>query len=139
MNPWLVFWAPQLHLPFGGDVAQRIEPNTNWFFDSIAPAAGDSTVERKAFEVASYGRQLGLITEVLTDITTQVAPSSKEGKKALERLRAIQTQIEGLKEKDAAEIAQEVQTLVAQLKRRHKDKYPRLRQQIERALAEGDA
>ena len=39
MYPWLWFWAPQFHFPFSGSVAQRIEPDTRWFFDGI-PARG---------------------------------------------------------------------------------------------------
>jgi hypothetical protein len=67
--PWLWFWAPQLHFPFSGNVAQRIEPDTRWFFQGIDPSAGDPHIEEKAFAVASYGRQLGLITEVLIEYT----------------------------------------------------------------------
>lgn len=138
MNPWLVFWAPQLHFPFGGSVAQRIEPNTNWFFDSIARTAGDPTIERKAFEVASYGRQLGLISEVLIDLASNTAPQTAQAKKSLVRLREIQSRIEALKERDASDLAQEVTALVAALKRSHKDQFPRIRRDIERALAEAD-
>ena len=69
MYPWLFLWAPQLQLPFSGDVAQRIEPRTQWFFDGIDASAGDGRIERRAFEVASYGRQLGLLAEVLVEAT----------------------------------------------------------------------
>jgi hypothetical protein len=34
-------------------------PNANWFFDAIPAQAGNAKIEQKAFEVASYGRQLG--------------------------------------------------------------------------------
>lgn len=74
MYPWLFLWAPQLQLPFSGDVAQRIEPRTQWFFDGIDTASGDPVIERKAFEVATYGRQLGLITELLLDMAAQTPP-----------------------------------------------------------------
>lgn len=139
MYPWLFFWAPQLHLPFGGSVAQRIEPNTNWFFDSIANTAGNPTIERKAFEVASYGRQLGLITEVLLDLAAKAPPGSEEGQQSLARLRDIQSKIEGIKQRDADELAQEVHALVGALKLRHRDKFPKIRRDIERALADGEA
>ena len=139
MYPWLFFWAPQFHLPFGGSVAQRIEPNTNWFFDSIPSTAGNATIERKAFEVASYGRQLGLITEVLTDLAAQTAPNSEGGQQALARLRDIQSRIEGIKQRDAEDLAQEVHALVSALKCRHGDQFPRIRRDIERVLAEGEA
>ena len=139
MYPWLFFWAPQFHLPFGGSVAQRIEPNTNWFFDSIADTAGNATIERKVFEVASYGRQLGLITEVLIDLAAEAPPGSERGKKSLARLRDIQSRIEGIKQRDADDLAQEVHALVGALKRGHRDKFPQIRRDIERALAEGEA
>jgi len=134
MNPWLIYWAPQLHLPFGGNVAQRIEPNVTWFFDAIDARAGDSKIERKAFEVASYGRQLGLITELLLDISKDTPPQSSKGKEALRRITEISEEIEGLKKRDADEITSEVEQLIARLKTSHKDAFPRLRGQIERAL-----
>ena len=45
MYPWLFLWAPQLQLPFSGDVAQRIEPRTQWFFDGIDSTSGDPVIE----------------------------------------------------------------------------------------------
>jgi hypothetical protein len=67
MFPWLWFFAPQVHYPWSGSVAQQIAPDTDWFFGSIRPGAGDARIEQQAFAVASYGKQLGLITEVLTE------------------------------------------------------------------------
>src|SRR5262245_42909300 len=122
MIPWLVFWAPQLYLPFSGSVAQRIEPNTNWFFDSIAPSAGDGQIERKAFDVASYGRQLGLITEVLMDFARKNPPSTAEGRESLRRLKVIQAEIERLKDSDANSLVLDVEKTVGRLKRRHGEK-----------------
>ena len=139
MHPWLVFWAPQLTLPFGGNVAQRIEPNTNWFFDSIAATAGDPAIERQAFEVASYGRQLGLITEVLLDLAGQKAPTTAKGKKSLKRLQQIQSRIEQLKEKDAAQLLAEIDALLSRLKENHADRLPQARQRIEYTLSGGEA
>ena len=37
MFPWFWIWSPQWHLPWSGDVAQKIAPRTSWFFDAIAP------------------------------------------------------------------------------------------------------
>lgn len=135
MNPWFLFWAPQLTLPFGGSVAQRIEPNTNWFFDAIAPNAGDPLIERKAFEVASYGRQLGLITEVLADLAAQLPPTSPRGQKSLKRLREIQQRIEQLKEQDAIDTLEQIDTLLARLKKTHPERLAAARQRIAHALA----
>jgi hypothetical protein len=97
MFPWLWFWSPQFHFPWSGSVRQRIDPITNWFFDSIPPAAGDGQIEKRAFEVASYGRQLGLIIEVLVEVAAKQAPLSPDAAGSLERLKAIQTAIEKIK------------------------------------------
>jgi hypothetical protein len=92
---WL--YAPQFHFPWSGNVAQQIRPELEWFFKGIAPESGQAVLEQKAFEIASYGRQLGLITEVLIDTATQVKPLTPQGQVALKRLEAIAAQIEQLK------------------------------------------
>ena len=102
MFPWLWFWAPQIHFPWSGDVAQRIAPNTRWFFAGIPGNAGDAEIEEKAFSVASYGRQLGLITDVLIDLAEQVGARSAEATASLERLKSIRAQIERIKRAEYA-------------------------------------
>ena len=98
MYPWFWWWAPQVHLPFSGNVAQRIDPDTSWFFGAIHPVAGDGAVERRIHEdVASYGRQLGLITEVLLGLTGQDGITAEQARDALERLKAIHIEVEELK------------------------------------------
>lgn len=137
MNPWLFIWAPQLTFPFGGSVAQRIEPRT--FFDAIPDSAGDGDIERRAFEVASYGRQLGLITEVLMDLTAQTPPSTAKGKRSLERLRKIQQRVEQLKDDDALDALEQIESQLARLKKKHPERLAAARERIARALAAGEA
>jgi len=136
MYPWLFLWAPQLQLPFSGDVAQRIEPRTQWFFDGIDTASGDPVIERKAFEVATYGRQLGLITELLLDMAAQTPPRTRAGRAARQRLQKIQAQIEQLKTEDAATHVQAVEASLQRLKTRHKAEYDVLRVRLQQALVE---
>lgn len=135
MSPWFFFWAPQVTLPFGGSVAQRIEPDTQWFFNGIAPTAGDPTIERKAFDVATYGRQLGLITEVLVDLAAQTPPTTAKGQKSLKRLREIQLRIEQVKEQDAIDALEQIDALLARLKKAHPERLAAARQRIAHALA----
>jgi hypothetical protein len=135
MNPWFFFWAPQLTMPFGGSVAQRIEPDTQWFFNGIPPTAGDPAIERKAFDVASYGRQLGLITEVLVDLAGQTPPKTAKGQKSLKRLRGIQLRIEQVKEQDAIDALEQIDALLARLKKAHPERLAAARQRIAHALA----
>lgn len=40
MFPWLWFWAPHIHFPWSGSVAQQIDPNLGWFFGAIQPSSG---------------------------------------------------------------------------------------------------
>jgi hypothetical protein len=137
MNPWFFLWAPQLTMPFGGSVAQRIQPDTNWFFAGIPPSAGDPKIEREAFEVASYGRQLGLITELLADLAAQTPPATAQGKKALKRLRDIQQRIEQVKEHDAIDALEQIDALLERLKKTHPERLVAARQRIAHALAAG--
>jgi hypothetical protein len=62
---WTWQWAPQVHLPWSGSVKQDISPTTEAFFGDIPPGAGVGYLEKEAVRIASYGRQLGLISEVL--------------------------------------------------------------------------
>jgi len=130
MFPWLFFWAPQVQLPFSGDVAQRIEPQTQWFFDAIPAGAGDGEVERKAFEVASYGRQLGLITELLLDLAEQTPPRTKAGRAARQRLQDIRSRIEAIKVSDTAALVAEVEAALERLRRLNPADHEALRQRL---------
>ena len=75
---------------------QQIDPDLTWFTHWITPAAGNAAIEEKAFSgVASYGKQLGLITDVLLAIVDQTALAAEP--KAVEDLRRIRSRIEMLK------------------------------------------
>ena len=117
MFPWLWLFAPQVHYPWSGAVAQHIAPETDWFFAGIAPTAGDGRIERQAFEVASYGRQLGLITEVLLDLAAQLPPRSAKGRESLARLQAIQAAIEVLKQAEHERVAESLAAQVRAIQR----------------------
>ncbi|MBA5636695.1 hypothetical protein H3H37_06465 [Duganella sp. LX20W] len=110
MYPMQWFWAPQLHFPWSGGVAQQIELDR--FFDAIPPEAGDGKIERKAFDVASYGRQLGWISEVLLDLAKVTPPSSIPARKALESLTVADQEIQHIKHaEDACRLAMTAQTI----------------------------
>jgi hypothetical protein len=84
-------------------VAQRIEPD---FFSGIGPGAGKDNgrgdVEREAFDVASYGRQLGLISEVLLGMASQDGLTRAKGEESLARLKGIHDQVEDIKRRHQA-------------------------------------
>jgi len=98
MFPWLWVWAPQTHFPWSGAVTQDIAPEA--FFNAIPPSAGDGRLEHEAFELASYGRQLGWITEVLlAQAGEHDAASPQLAAKSLQKLKQLQGGIEALKSK----------------------------------------
>lgn len=97
MFPWIWLWAPQLRLPFGGDVTQDIEPTLQAFFRGIKPGSGDARIEAQAFDVASYGDQLGVITRLLLEWAERLPADAQEKSKPLEELRAIHAAIEAIK------------------------------------------
>ncbi len=113
MFPWLWLFAPQVHLPWSGSVAQQIAPDTHWFFGGIAPGAGDARIEEQAFAVASYGKQLGLITEVLLELAQQSPRASSAAKDSIAKLERIRAEIETIK---GVEYARTADTLAEQVR-----------------------
>ncbi|MEO8655993.1 MAG: hypothetical protein ABI409_17845 [Ramlibacter sp.] len=105
MYPWLWFWAPQFHFPFSGSVAQRIEPDTRWFFEGIRPEAGNGDVEQQIFDVASYGRQLGLITEVLLSQASPGTIDADQAAKSLGQLGGVYRDVEDVKRRNCDRLA----------------------------------
>ena len=93
MFPWLWLWMPQYHL-----FNQNVQPQTDWVFGNIAPRAGDGATEKRIHEgVASYGRQLGLLTEVLLALADKDSISPELARQSLERLKAIRAEVEQVK------------------------------------------
>ncbi|WP_200946849.1 MULTISPECIES: hypothetical protein [unclassified Roseateles] len=117
MYPWFWLWAPQLHLPFSGDVAQDIEPRLDWFFNGIRPEAGAARIEARVFDVASYGRQLGAITDALIDLAERLPADVVAGSEPLKALRVIRDRIESVKD---AEYDRELVDLEARIQRLRK-------------------
>lgn len=116
--PYLWLWAPQWHFPWSGNFAQRIDPDTHWFFAGIRPGAGDARIEERAFGVASYGRQLGLLADVVIDLAQRSAPHSAEAVRALRELQDIATRIERIKDDEHAATAVQLEAQLRELQRR---------------------
>ncbi|MBJ7309361.1 hypothetical protein ACFOLJ_09185 [Rugamonas sp. CCM 8940] len=96
MQPTQWSWAPQIHLPWSGSVAQEIGLKS--WFDAIPAKAGDGDLELQVFNQASYGRQLGWLSELLLDLAERHPPATDKGKEARDRLKDAAVAIEGLKE-----------------------------------------
>lgn len=114
MFPWFWLWAPQLRLPFSGDVAQDIEPRLDWFFAGIKPQAGNARIEARAFDVATYGDQLGVITRLLIELAERQPAEVQAASRPLRELRSIHERIEAIKDE---ECERELALLEARVKR----------------------
>ncbi|MGB8274225.1 MAG: hypothetical protein WCF16_03035, partial [Alphaproteobacteria bacterium] len=90
MNPWLPWLETFAKWPLSGDVTQDISPLTNLLSPSVAfNFAGNRGIEADLVSnVASYGRQLG----VLSDTVLELAKGAKGP--AVTRLRKLAAQIE---------------------------------------------
>ena len=106
-------------MPWSGSVAQQIEPNTSWLFNSILPSAGSARIEKRAFDVASYGRQLGLITEVLVGLAGQAGALQPLTAAALDKLNAIKAQIDQIKIAESHSNADQIERPLRDLKGRN--------------------
>ena len=126
MYPWLWFWAPQFHFPWSGSVAQQIDPNLGWFFGAIQPGAGDGAIERDAFEVASYGKQLGLISDALLGLSGRSPVTTEQANVALDRLEEIRVKIESLKNKKTVAAVDALYEQLAELRLSQPEAFERL-------------
>ncbi|MGE0498394.1 MAG: hypothetical protein AB7O72_11245 [Ramlibacter sp.] len=126
MFPWLMYWAPQFQFPFSGSVAQEIAPDTSWFFGAIRPEAGNGEVEKKIFDVASYGRQIGLLTEVVLALKDDPALTQEQAEKSLHKLHDIYLRIEQVKAGNAADLEDAAARLLDQLRRLDPARHERL-------------
>ncbi len=116
MFPWLWYWTPQLHLPFSGSVTQDISPDTNWFFGAIRPGAGIGEIEKEVFGVASYGRQLGLMMEVLLPLAGAEPVDADKAKESLDKLKDLYARIEKVKAENKQRLAEAAVETLEKLK-----------------------
>jgi hypothetical protein len=112
MFPWFWLWAPQVHWPFSGAVTQDIAPEA--FFGAIPATAGDARIERRAFELASYGRQLGWLTEALLAQAGRGVDAA-DGEAALDKLAALRERIEAIKDAQRAHLEGEAEAALQRL------------------------
>ncbi|MGE0348455.1 hypothetical protein [Hydrogenophaga sp.] len=123
MYPWFWFWAPQIHFPWSGAVSQHIEPRSAWFAQHIPEEAGNAGIEARVTERASYGKQLGMLTEALIGIAEQAQPTDRRTRDAVDRLKALQADIEAIKAQEYGSAAQRLVQELQTLKRRGGQEY----------------
>ena len=95
MFPWLWIYAPQISWPLSGAVTEAI--STDAFFRGIKPGAGVPAVEQQVFDQASYGKQLGWLTDVLLETVDSATLHSPEAQAALVSLEKLRAKVEQIK------------------------------------------
>jgi hypothetical protein len=79
MFPWIWLYAPNVSWPLSGAVDVSLDA----FFRGIQPGAGVPAIEKRVFEQASYGKQLGWLTDVVVDALGPETLTSAEAKGSL--------------------------------------------------------
>jgi hypothetical protein len=100
---WLNFFFPPIRFPASGNLEFLYNPYTKW--EAPCTVRGDERVEQRVYtEVASAGRQLGKITEVVLQLVAQMGFDSPEVKGlqgVANDVEAIKRDVEDRTEKDA--------------------------------------
>lgn len=117
MFPWYWMWLPQIHFPLSGSVMQDNGPDISTFFGAIRPEAGIGSIEKEVFEVASYGRQLGLILDVLLPLAGATAPDPEKAGKSLEDLQKVYKRIEEVKLEKRADMEKAAISLLSRIEK----------------------
>jgi len=135
MFPWFWLNTTKIRFPLSGEVDQDLSTDT--FFNGIKPGAGVPEIEKRAFDQASYGKQLGWLTDLILGAVAPDTLKSDEAREALDRLKQLQAKIKRIKNEhrqdcvDAAtalldRMQEESPAELRQVLRRYADGEPRL-------------
>lgn len=113
MFPWMNPWLYAFNAPWSGDVDQTISPVTSWFSPEVEfNFAGNKAIETKVVsEVASYGKQLGLLTEAVLELSR-----GKPGA-AVSRLENMALDIERVKQLHQDELSRTAHAVLSELEK----------------------
>lgn len=106
-------------LPASGDVWQKVTNVTDWFSPKIEMNfAGDPRIEQEVTEnVASYGKQLGVLMEAVVALGDPGDPkSAKMLAESIARLKGFQAEIEEIKKRRAPDLETVVMDAMGRLK-----------------------
>lgn len=91
---WWLNFNPQFNWPFSGSVVQDIHPSL------LARAGNDETELRVLREVASYGKQIGVLSELVLAVAKRLPPAAldDEAAHALDQLEQMSRSIQRIKD-----------------------------------------
>ncbi len=93
---WLNF-SPEVHWPFSGSVAQDIHPAL------LAQAGNDEVETRVLRDVASYGKQIGVLSDLLHSVASLVPPErlGEDGRHAYAQLTELMKSVQAIKQQQS--------------------------------------
>jgi hypothetical protein len=112
MYPWLFPWWGLFKGPLSGDVTQDIAPITSWLSPQFEfNFAGNRRIEAEVVaDVASYGKQLGILSEAILEFA-----DGNKGE-AIDRLKKLTNQIDKVKHQHEDRLEQKVKADLDHLK-----------------------
>ena len=127
MLPWL---QSNFNFPLSGDVNQKIDPE--WFFNTIPPDTGDSEIEKEVFfKVASYGKQLGIIGELLLHIAEK-SELDENASRSFKALKKMNEKVDEIKTEKENRIREKAKRMVEKLKNTDMEAFKELMQECDR-------
>lgn len=126
-NPWtqLMPWMRPWQAPFS-HYDQNISPVTTWFSPTYEiNYAGNQEIEAKiTTEVASFGKQIGILTNAVMEI------AEGDHGEAMEKLRAVASQIDEIKKNHQSERPNQLALALQELKETDKPAFDKLIQEV---------
>jgi len=119
--------SSQFNFPWSGDVVQHIDPDL--IIGAIPAEAGDARMEKAIANKASYGRQLGLITEVLMALVDEVAPGIQTHK-SHKKLKEIQEDAEKIKKEMKEATREAARRLLEKLSKNDREAFDQILQEF---------
>ena len=97
---WLNF-SPEVHWPLSGSVAQDIHPTL------LTRAGNQDTEVRVLREVASYGKQIGVLSDLLHSVASLVPPEQlgDDGRRAYTQLAELMQAVKEIKRESRSQPA----------------------------------
>ena len=122
MFPWMNPWLYAFKAPWSGDVDQNIAPVTSWFSPELEfNFAGSKAIESEVVaQVASYGKQLGMLSEAVMEIA--------EGKpgQSLKDLKKLMTEIDKIKDKHKEALSAKTRSMLDDLKKEDPESFNKI-------------
>lgn len=116
-DAWLRLWSPTINMPGSGSIGGfNYHPDTTWEAPSLF--SGNRTVEAGVYrEVASPGKQLGKLTDVVLELADALSKidTSVKNSECLQKLRELNNDIEAVKGRIEDSAAKQAEAMLDEL------------------------